>query len=262
MLCVFRGGIAKTIWADEGFNWAALSETCVWKTWGTEHMFRWYFTQLHTESKWASVYSSTQLKSNSVFCCITSAMHFSQADVCALLKCARKLLSAGLFSPHLLWQEYWTHQVCACICVCVYLMINSDMSHVLCYVTWDRSCFYMYTAHTGGDLSFTHTQNPDVGVSTWKVPNTSTHDIQQQWHKHYYWLIDAVMIRDAAMSSWVSNQLQSLCVSMMTTTSDDRRIHYHILSSKNQFLSLLIFKHMHIIITLTFSSDETGRSFK
>ncbi|KAI7789370.1 Fanconi anemia group A protein isoform X2 [Triplophysa rosa] len=92
-----------------------------------------------------------------------------RADVCALLKCAQKLLSAGLFSPHLLWQEYWTRQ-------------------------------------------------PIL-------------EVVYHFHTHNILTLSFLLERDAAMSSWISDQLQSLCVSMTTmTTPDDQQIHQHILS--------------------------------
>lgn len=36
--------------------------------------------------------------------------------MCALLKSAQALVSAGIFSPELLWQEYWKLQVCRSVC--------------------------------------------------------------------------------------------------------------------------------------------------
>ncbi|KAA0724128.1 Fanconi anemia group A protein [Triplophysa tibetana] len=93
-----------------------------------------------------------------------------RADVCALLKCAQKLRSAGLFSPHLLWQEYWTRQ-------------------------------------------------PIL-------------EVMYHFHTHNILTLEFLLERDAGVSSWISDQLQSLCVSMTTmTTPDDREIHQHILST-------------------------------
>lgn len=168
LFCVFRGRIAKPIGADEGFSWAAVCETSVWKAWGIEHMSRRCFTQLHSESERAIVFPSTHNFSvTQCFVAYIQICHvFSQADVCALLKCAQKLLSAGLFSPHLLWQEYWTHQVCVCFC------INSDMSYetevVLCCVHspyWRWCIIYTHTTSWRWSFCWRGTEH----ISTWST---------------------------------------------------------------------------------------------
>ncbi|XP_073724435.1 Fanconi anemia group A protein isoform X2 [Misgurnus anguillicaudatus] len=92
-----------------------------------------------------------------------------RADVCKLLKTMQKLLSAGMLSPELLWQEC------------------SKLQPIL--------------------------------------------EVIYHLHTHNILTLEFLLERDAAMSSWISDQLQSLCVSMTTTPPDDQQIQHDILTT-------------------------------
>ncbi|XP_051739050.1 Fanconi anemia group A protein isoform X2 [Ctenopharyngodon idella] len=92
-----------------------------------------------------------------------------RTDVCALVKSARALMSAGIFSPELFWQEYW------------------KLQPVL--------------------------------------------EVTYHLHTHNILTLDFMLDRDAAaVTSWITDQLKALCVSM-TTTADEQQMQHQILST-------------------------------
>ncbi|XP_039526182.1 Fanconi anemia group A protein isoform X2 [Pimephales promelas] len=92
-----------------------------------------------------------------------------RTDVCALVKSARALMSAGIFSPELFWQEYW------------------KLQPVL--------------------------------------------ELTYHLHTHNILTLDFLLHRDAAsMSSWITEQLRDLCVSM-ATAADQQQMQHQILST-------------------------------
>ncbi|XP_059402150.1 Fanconi anemia group A protein [Carassius carassius] len=91
-----------------------------------------------------------------------------RSDVCALLKSAQALVSAGLLSPELLWQDYW------------------KLQPVL--------------------------------------------EVIYHLHTHNILTLDFMLERDAAVRSWITDQLKALCASMKTSP-DDHQIQHQILSA-------------------------------
>ncbi|ROL44838.1 Fanconi anemia group A protein [Anabarilius grahami] len=92
-----------------------------------------------------------------------------QTDVCALVKSARALMSAGIFSPDLFWQEYW------------------KLQPVL--------------------------------------------EVTYHLHTHNILTLDFMLDRDAAaVTSWITDQLKALCVSM-TNAADEQQMQHQILST-------------------------------
>ncbi|XP_056307431.1 Fanconi anemia group A protein [Danio aesculapii] len=91
-----------------------------------------------------------------------------RAEVCVLLKSAQALMSAGLFSAELLWQEYWRTQP-----------ILEVVYHL---------------------------------------------------HTHSILTLDLLLDRDAAVSSWISDQLKALCVSMKNT-EEEQQLQKHMLDT-------------------------------
>ncbi|XP_067235489.1 Fanconi anemia group A protein isoform X2 [Chanodichthys erythropterus] len=92
-----------------------------------------------------------------------------RTDVCALVKSARALMSAGIFSPELFWQEYW------------------KLQPVL--------------------------------------------ELTYHLHTHSILTLDFMLDRDAAaVTSWITDQLKALCVSM-TTAADEQHMQHQILST-------------------------------
>ncbi|XP_052400436.1 Fanconi anemia group A protein isoform X2 [Carassius gibelio] len=91
-----------------------------------------------------------------------------RSGVCALLKTAQALVSAGLLSPELLWQDYW------------------KLQPVL--------------------------------------------EVIYHLHTHNILTLDFMLERDAAVRSWITDQLKALCASM-NTTPDEHQIQHQILSA-------------------------------
>ncbi|XP_077101658.1 Fanconi anemia group A protein isoform X2 [Siphateles boraxobius] len=92
-----------------------------------------------------------------------------RTDVCVLVKSARALMSAGIFSPELFWQEYW------------------KLQPVL--------------------------------------------ELTYHLHTHNILTLDFLLHRDAAsVSSWITEQLRDLCVSM-ATAADQQQMQHQILST-------------------------------
>lgn len=92
-----------------------------------------------------------------------------------------------------------------------------------------------HTACAGGDVSSAHTQHPHAGLHAGQVSvmTSPTHVCTTVSHSAD-WSCDVsdVVFRDAAaVTSWITDQLKALCVSM-TTAADEQHMQHQILSSK------------------------------